>query len=31
MDFDNLNEVYNDMPAKIRSKSNLEGYGQGSS
>lgn len=31
MDFDNLNEVYNDMPVKIRSKSNLEGYGNGSS
>lgn len=31
LDFDNLNEVYNDMPAKLHSKSNLEMYGQSSS
>ena len=27
MDFDNINEVYNDMPPKLQSKSNLEVYG----
>lgn len=31
MDFDNMNDVYNDMPPKLHSKSNLEVYGQSSS